>query len=230
MPGQTQPEPYHYGRSTAHDDLQATLLHWLANQSGRAAWGEIDLDGARADAYAVEIVRRKLVNPHIYEVKAARSDFTGEMRTGKWRKYLPWCCRFDFVTPAGLCERSEIPEEAGWLVLEDGNFRRRKRAQVREASVPDWFLLRVALHRAPHMPVGRAWVERQWIDHIRSKRRLGAEVANFIRNKAKAHAELYQMKARVADLRAEFYRLKAAEAHPDFATSDLFENPLEELK
>ena len=65
MPGQTQPEPYHYGRSTAHDDLQATLLHWLANQSGRAAWGEIDLDGARADAYAVEIVRRKLVNPHI---------------------------------------------------------------------------------------------------------------------------------------------------------------------
>lgn len=226
MPGEHQPEPYRY-RSTAHDDLQRTLLYWLASQSSRAAWGEIDLDGARPDAYAVDIVKRKFTNPHIFEVKGERSDFTNEIRTGKWRKYLPWCCRFDFVTPAGLCEKAEIPAEAGWLVLEDGNFRRRKRAQVRTAEVPDWFLMRAALHRAPQMPVGRAWVARQWIDHIKRKTNLGREVAEYLADKSKAMADLYQLQAEVMETQARLKRLQAAEVYPKYATADLFETPEE---
>lgn len=53
--------------------------------------------------------------PTIYEVKVARSDLVRDLRTGKWRRYLPWCERFYFAIPEGLGEGIEWPREAGVL-------------------------------------------------------------------------------------------------------------------
>jgi len=212
-------------RGRAHDELQGALLRYLSGQPHRAAWGEIVIEDARPDAYAVSTRGNKFSEPHIYEVKAERADFVGEIRSGKWRKYLPISCRFDFVTPPDLCLRSEIPEEAGWIVHEDGMFKRRKRAPQRQVTVPDGFLMKVALYRMPSMPVGRAWVADQWISHIQAKRSLGYAVAEILRDKIKAKADLKRLQAEIADAQARLLRLEAAEIHPPYATADLFEAP-----
>lgn len=213
-------------RRPNHDGLQDQLLRYLAGQSKRAVWGEIMIGKTRPDAYAVDIVRDEFVAPHIYEVKAERSDFANEIRTGKWRKYLEHCTRFDFVTVPDICHRSEIPDQAGWLVYEDGAFKRKKRAQKRDAQVPKGFLLKVALYRTPHMPVGRAWTVEQWVRHLERRRKIGREVAIYLRDKERAEADLLRARADVKDLEAKFLRLQAAEKCREFATSDLFENPI----
>lgn len=52
----------------------------------------------------------------IYEVKVSRSDFLSDIRSGKWRSYLPNCHRFYFATLSDVCQKSDIPDDAGWLV------------------------------------------------------------------------------------------------------------------
>lgn len=212
-------------RRRSHADLQAALLRYLSGQPNRAAWGEIVIADARPDAYAVNTRGDKFSDPHIYEVKAERADFVGEIRSGKWRKYLPISSRFDFVTPPDLCLRSEIPDEAGWIVFEEGMFKRRKRSPRRDVSVPEGFLMKVALYRAPAMPVGRAWVAEQWVRHIEMKRSLGRAVAEILRDRVKARADLLRLQAEVAETQARLLRLEAAELHPPYVTADLFEAP-----
>jgi hypothetical protein len=224
-PGAYDPDAWR--RPNGHDHLQQTLLTWLCGQPSTAAWAEIELYKCRPDAYAVDTRRNKLTDPRIFEVKARREDFVGELRSEKWRKYLPYCTRFDFVTTPDICSKDEIPAEAGWLVLEDGNFKRRKRAQVRKAEVPDWFLMKVALWRAPNMPIGRAWQERQWLRHIEMKTQLGRAVAEILRDRVKARADVLRLQAEAKELEARILRLQAAELVPDYATSDLFEPPEE---
>ena len=51
-----------------------------------------------------------------YEVKASRADFLNDIRTGKWRAYLPYCHRFYFAVSYGVCEVSEVPIECGLLI------------------------------------------------------------------------------------------------------------------
>ena len=54
--------------------------------------------------------------PSVYEVKASRSDFRQDVRSEKWRKYLPYTARFYFVTgPDVVTETAEIPDDAGWM-------------------------------------------------------------------------------------------------------------------
>jgi len=50
-----------------------------------------------------------------YEIKTSRSDFQRDIRSGKWRAYLPACRRFYFVAPAQMLDKREIPEEAGLI-------------------------------------------------------------------------------------------------------------------
>ena len=57
------------------------------------------------------VMPRSWVKPIIgYEIKISRADF---QRDRKWRYYLQYCHLFYFVTPYGLIEPREIPEEAG---------------------------------------------------------------------------------------------------------------------
>ena len=54
--------------------------------------------------------------PSVYEVKATRADFMQDVRSEKWRKYLPYTARIYFATgPDVAAKRADIPEEAGWM-------------------------------------------------------------------------------------------------------------------
>lgn len=72
----------------------------------------------------------------IYEVKVSRADFLSDIRSGKWRAYLPHCHRFYFATPLGVCEKADLPPEAGWMVQGENSWTSRKAAPSRPVEIP----------------------------------------------------------------------------------------------
>lgn len=72
----------------------------------------------------------------IYEVKVSRADFLSDIRSGKWRTYLPHCHRFYFATLPGVCEKSDIPAEAGWMVRGENSWTSRKASPSRPVEIP----------------------------------------------------------------------------------------------
>lgn len=73
-----------------------------------------------------------------YEIKVSRSDFIAD---NKWPGYLPYCNQFYFVTPKGLIDLTEIPEQAGLLIaIGEGNGARlitKKKAPYRDVVIPE---------------------------------------------------------------------------------------------
>ena len=77
------------------------------------------------------VMSRSWTKPIIgYEVKISRSDFK---RDRKWTSYLEFCNLFFFVTPWGLIQPEEVPEEAGliWTTKTGQGIRYKKPAQSR---------------------------------------------------------------------------------------------------
>ena len=71
----------------------------------------------------------------IFEVKVSRSDFLADTKAGKWRRYTAagpvW-----FAVPAGLVEKSEVPDGAGLMTLDGRGWRRVKRADDKMKPPP----------------------------------------------------------------------------------------------
>lgn len=77
------------------------------------------------------VMRYSWVKPIIgYEVKISRGDFR---RDRKWMGYLEYCNVFYFVTPWGLIQPNEVPEEAGliWTTKTGAGIRYQKKAPSR---------------------------------------------------------------------------------------------------
>jgi hypothetical protein len=83
----------------------------------------------------------------IHEVKSTRSDFLSDIRSNKWRKYLPHCHRFYFATLPGVCKKIEIPSEAGWMVRGDRGWSGCKMAPRREISINIDMLLAMLFYK-----------------------------------------------------------------------------------
>lgn len=97
----------------------------------------------RADLLAM---RRKLapLPMVIFEIKVSRSDFSQDIRSGKWRGYLADGAVV-FAVPAGLVELQEVPPEAGLIVriAQGWSWRRSPRKDAPKPS--DYLLRRMAL-------------------------------------------------------------------------------------
>lgn len=48
-----------------------------------------------------------------YEVKVSRQDFLGDVGSGKYLRYAPFCNRLVFAAPKGMLHRDEIPSGCG---------------------------------------------------------------------------------------------------------------------
>lgn len=103
------------------EEFKAALAAYLQGEK-RIAWTEIPLGSVmnnpsvpRADVLTLE---RSYAhpNPRIYEVKLTRSDFLGEMNSGKHEKYFPFCVQFYFACPSGLIGVEEVPDPAGLII------------------------------------------------------------------------------------------------------------------
>ena len=74
-------------------------------------------------------------NIDIFECKVNRCNLMKEIKSEKWKKYLPYCNRFYFVTYKGLTDKIEIPEECGLILKSDKSFYTRKPAPVRNPDI-----------------------------------------------------------------------------------------------
>lgn len=69
--------------------------------------------------------------PTVWECKVSRSDFLSDVRTEKYRRYLPVCARLCFAAPAGLIQPAEVPDGCGLVLRGQDGWCRSKRASVR---------------------------------------------------------------------------------------------------
>ncbi len=87
------------------------------------------------DAY---VIKKSYTNPLsiCYEIKVSRQDFIND---SKWENYLPFCNEFYFITPHGLVDSTEVPEQAGLMYVSKNCTKAfiKKKAPHRKVDVPD---------------------------------------------------------------------------------------------
>ena len=86
-------------------------------------------------------------NIDIFECKVQRSDLIKEIKSEKYKKYLPYCNRFYFVAPRGLTDKIEIPKECGLILKSEKSFYTRKPALVRSPELESEMLMALVFFR-----------------------------------------------------------------------------------
>lgn len=116
-----------------HDDLLVDLAGHLRASGSVVAWVDMQLGpvgSPRPDVYTIDKTFEQL-RARVYEIKVSRSDFLRDITSGKWTTYRAFSSAVIFATPDGLVKRSEIPDEAGWIVRNATGWRSLKRATMR---------------------------------------------------------------------------------------------------
>ena len=72
----------------------------------------------------------------IFEAKVSRTDFMGDVKSGKWKGYLNHCHRFYFACLSGIAKIADVPREAGLYVRGDKGWKCVKGAEPRDITVP----------------------------------------------------------------------------------------------
>lgn len=171
--------------STLQDSLAAEIRsrpHWLA-------WTELPLGSVlhqagevpRADVLAM----KKSYNLRlcIYELKESRRDFTHDVQSGKYEKYLPFCHQLYFACPRGLVKITEVPEGCGLMVhSQDKGWHTLRAPTVRRVEIP-YNLLLVCLFRGHEEALQRRRLRDRMVleENVRLGERalgLGYEVRN----------------------------------------------------
>lgn len=116
-----------------HDELALDLARHLRERTGRIVWTDMQLGpvgSPRPDAYSIEPSYTKF-RPIAYEVKVSQSDYRRDITAGKWQTYLPFAAGVVFAAPAGLVERSSLPEGCGLIVRNADGWRTVKAPTLR---------------------------------------------------------------------------------------------------
>lgn len=87
----------------------------------------------------------------IYEIKVSRADFMSDIRSDKWKTYLPYCSRFYFATPAtGVTTIDDIPFVAGWMVRGPNGWRTAKTPKIRDFEPDFHYALALLISEQKH--------------------------------------------------------------------------------
>lgn len=99
----------------------------------------------RLDGWAI---KTSWSNPLVvgYEIKVSVADFRND---DKWLGYLPYCNQFYFVSPPGVINKDEVPEQAGllWVTKTGSRLYMKKKAPYREVVIPEDIYRYVLFHR-----------------------------------------------------------------------------------
>lgn len=162
--------------SKAHDDIADDL----ATAKGgipflNACLGSVWADGKtpRADLVVCRPTYKEFTLS-IFEVKISRSDFLSDIRSEKWRLYLPHCHRFYFAAMAGVCKKEDVPEEAGLMIRNDKGWHTAKAAPRLMPNVPQETLLSLIFARQ------RRSIREKRIDDILEMNRRGYRATDFM--------------------------------------------------
>lgn len=100
-------------RPWGHDSLAADLMD-CRHKAGEIAMERLAVGGGQLDVAAMRLSwSRPMLTG--YEVKISRADFLSDIRSGKWRHYLPYVERLFFAVPLGMVHLREVPDECGLL-------------------------------------------------------------------------------------------------------------------
>jgi len=134
----------------------------------------------------------------IYEVKANRADFAGDVRREKWRKYLPFCHRFYWAAPTGLIATDELAEEAGLIAHSDKGWHTVRKPPRRSDIQFDFDILLSVLFACGTEEMknrnlrdrlnAAKWGQQGW-DERASAKAFGKEVAELVRFARQGGAE-----------------------------------------
>jgi hypothetical protein len=130
----------------------------------------------------------------IFEVKVSRADFLGDIRSEKWKRYLPHCHRFYFATLPRIAKKEDIPPEAGWIVKGPNTWTYRKAAPARKIDIPEFTLLSLLFskERNPRARNLRKLRNAEWEAKNRNN---FADIAKIIgKDVAKAYADRHALK------------------------------------
>lgn len=159
-----------------HDALIADLVSWL-RRSGCAEFLAAEARFGRAyyvNSPIPDVVRIRRsytrVDCSIYEIKVSRQDFLAELRSDKWRDYLPRSSRLYFATPADgvVADKREIPDQVGWFVRAERGWHVRQAPRVRQFELHWEEALALAMYEHDRAQAAEMEVER-----VRALRRAG---------------------------------------------------------
>lgn len=172
-----------------------------------STWGS---GGTRLDAWAL----KKTWSPVTaigYEIKESRGDF---LRDEKWPAYLPMCHQFYFVSPHGMIQPEELPENVGllWSTKTRTRLYTKRKAPRREVELPTELMAYVLMSRVrivANMDAAnghrsgddrRARTERwaRWLEDKELSTKIGYQVRGRIREKLRDFdTEIQSLTARI---------------------------------
>lgn len=119
-----------------------------------------------------------------YEIKVNRSDFLND---NKFQEYYKMCNELYFVTPKGLCQTNEIPEDCGLLEVSSTGNRlfTRKKAKYRKIDFPEDLFVYILMCRAKITKEKNLGSEinywQQWLEEKENKQSLGHAVSKKLK-------------------------------------------------
>jgi hypothetical protein len=108
-----------------HDGLQADLASHLLATRDRVVWEDMQLGPAgspRPDVFTIPKSFTKF-RPLAYEIKVSVADFRRDVTAGKWQSYLEFASGVTFAVPAGLINKSDVPNGCGLMIRGDDGWR-----------------------------------------------------------------------------------------------------------
>lgn len=169
-----------------HDELANDLAQHLREKTGRIVWTDMQLGpvgSPRPDAYSIEPSFTKF-RPIAYEVKVSQSDYRRDITAGKWQTYLPFSAGVIFAVPAGLVERSALPEGCGLIVRNADGWRTIKAPTLRPIeTLPHTAWVKLFIDGMGR-EVARQLAEKrpELADEWSMRRKIGQQLGNDVRN------------------------------------------------
>jgi len=98
------------------------------SENGKMVWVEMPLGSVMRDSVGradVLSIAKSYTNPSviIYEIKASRGDFLGDISRGKYMRYRSCCNQLYFATEKGLVQKVEVPEGCGLITRSENGWR-----------------------------------------------------------------------------------------------------------
>lgn len=195
-----------------HTDLQMDLLA-TRRENGEVAVQELSCASWGSNGWVdVATVKPSWSNPNPtgYEVKVSRSDFMSDVRSGKYRRYLPFFRRFYFACPAGMVKKKEVPEGMGLIVRSDKGWSGVVGPSVTEIDDGDWPQLLLAMlmrqKEAPWRaqtnddPEARRRRVRKYRDHLEASRIIDHSVKKQIREARRNNRQMKRAREKLCEV------------------------------
>lgn len=190
-----------------HDELALDLARHLRERTGRIVWTDMQLGpvgSPRPDAYSIEPSYTKF-RPIAYEVKVSQADYRRDITAGKWQTYLPFAAGVVFAAPAGLIERSSLPEGCGLIVRNADGWRTVKAPTLRAIeTLPHsaWVKLFIdGMGREADRLIreSRPGLSDEWMARRTVGKKLGSEVSQILAERGYAESRYALETKRLCD-------------------------------